>query len=647
MGGKKGGKGGDIGEKTKTPAEERGKKFPDTGTSKSGRTHPDKPRGSRTEEEEKAPTTDGLPPAAPPAAPVTLRPTTPRVDPKPATPPPPGGAPRGNAAVTRRAQDSGDSGWEEWWRVNGVAWSDGGAFWPSPAASQTPDPLAFEAIDPAFVRATLGPRLAARLHDDDPQVASAALLALARVAGSQDGAMVAPLVLRALTDERRVMRDTALVALGLTGTDAARRTLAAIAADDREGRRLLQHSGPIDCTRRQLAALALGLSEGEESASALLSLAGGCDCEHITGAALLGAAHAAPGSAAVAAKLLATLDDAQSTDFVRAQAAVATGRLERGLGRAALRRLLDLAAAERTADAVRSAAVIALGALGRASDAELVAALERRCDSNGAPELRTFAFMALGRLLESSSGDPDSSAGADEVVGFLAERVASPRLSSDRPFAALALGIGVRDEAAGSERHRFACAALRDALANSRNVSTETALGLALGLARDGAAVNELLLRFEIDAGTASAPYWAEALGLAGRAVALHAKESLEERLADASSSPQLRRAAARALAQLGSSEALAQMVDHAAAASSDASGALAAEALGMFECRRSVSELLALLDAESTGRATRWHAVDSLARIGERFAPTWSAGYAIDSQYRLRTPALDYVLPE
>ncbi len=631
-----------VGDKTKKP--EADKDRPSTSTPKDGHEHPSTPRRPSTKSDGPA-QRDSTPAATPKPAPAALRPVTKRADPKPATPPPPGGAPRASGPATRRAHDESIGGWEEWWRVNGIAWSGGGAFWPSPEPGQTPDRVDVAALDPLFLRSTLWPRLAQRLHDEDPQVASAALLALARVAGARDGAMVAPLVVRALDDDRLVMRDAALVALGLCGDGESRAKLAAIAADSREGRALVDAGGPIDCSRRQLAALALGLAKGTESAAALLAVADSCDCEHITGAALLGAAHAAPENPAVASKLLATLADARATDFVRAQSAIAMSRVAPALARAALPMLVHLAGADDGVEAVRTAAVIALGALGRASDGELVSVLQQNCDGRGAPDVRSFSFMALGRLLETSAAYPEAAAAADAVAHFLGDRVFAPRLSYDRPFAALALGIGVRGEAGDSDRHFQACATLREALTISRNASTDAALGLALGLARDRAAVPELLRRLEIDAATSSAPYWAEALGLAGGGVAAMARRPLAERLDDDSSSPELRVASARALARLGSLETMERLATRLEGETSDASAAVLAEALGMFECRRSAGELVALLDDASTGRATRWQAVDSLARIGESAAPTWSAGYAIDSQYRLRTAALDFVL--
>ncbi len=231
------------------------------------------------------------------------------------------------------------------------------------------------------------------LSDDSSRVRASAAVALGRAGSALDesdrkalGAL--------LHDSNTTVREHAILAVGFTGHSDAVPGLAAIAAGSSRGAALTGDSS-VDDRGRALAAIALGLIGGEKAADAVAGLVTGDVDREVRIAGLVALARIASDStAAREAVMRLAADDGLAIDeraaAVRALGAVPTVEARRGLielstskdarlRRAAvhglaLRREFDepsaaisaalLARLEDPADAVRTAAIVALGHAG-------------------------------------------------------------------------------------------------------------------------------------------------------------------------------------------------------------------------------------------------------------------------------------------
>src|SRR5262245_22219277 len=275
--------------------------------------------------------------AAAPATPGSITPPpSPGRSTAPTTPPPHAPATRGSSGAFKRATTGGGGDWNTWWSWNSEPYLHAGLV---ASFAATPGPANVAAYD-------LTPKLAELVVGDDARMVASGLIALARATPEIQAERVAALVRARLDDERFLVREAWIGALGILRD---RESVAPLAAK-------LMDGAHVPCSERQLAALSLGLIGGGESEARLLALLHGRLCPDLASAALLGAAQAAPDSRRVALHALAILKCETSDANARASAAVALSRLRGDNGRAALTDLVALARDSGTPGDLRASA---------------------------------------------------------------------------------------------------------------------------------------------------------------------------------------------------------------------------------------------------------------------------------------------------
>jgi HEAT repeat protein len=523
------------------------------------------------------------------------------------------------------------------------------------AAAPRPTPADLDAIAAALV-ATLR-----RTNNRD--VASACLVALAKIGRDAPGATFLDLCIPFLARNDQELRETAALALGIAGDLEARRLdiLRHLVADDSVGRNLSGGTAVNDRTRA-FAAFALGLllARADDAATAtaiteplaaVLRSPGQHSRElKVAAVEALGLfPRSLPGPAArmLRHQTLRLLGDYYAGEagagerLIQAHVPPAIARIlphdDPWAGTWRDRFAADLGAAEGRDESARGAnlhiaqsCALALGELGDPWTGEnaiadlLLAASSRHRD----PQTRAFALLALSRL------------GGQRTRAALLQQFRDAR-SHELPWCAMALGVyAARQRTIDPAPDEELAATLRAAFEAARNPSTLGALALALGLSGDPEVV--MLLQRALGAYQHRddvVGYVALALGLLGD---LRAAPDLRALLAGAQRRPFVVMQCARALGLLGDPHAVALLcAELSAADGSLVRLAAAASALGALGDRRSIEPLLRRLEVGTAGSLTVAFAAVALGSLGDKDPLPWNHVYATNTNYRAATSTL------
>lgn len=608
------------------------------------------------------------------------------------TPPtalPPGPGPSATpGAVTDLPVDGTE--WRFWWRFNSAPLldlrrrvhgplprSDEGAFYlgsgpveRAPESLRPTDAVVHERVVPAL-RATLA-------RESGSDVITACLIALAKIGEDPDGpsATLPDALLPHLRSHVQEVSETAALALGILGEDAAVPPLLHLLTDTEEGRRLVGREGRVPERTRAFAAHALGLAGGQSESAAvrrevasslarvLIDERHGAPQPDVAAACVLalGLVPLEPGpraeSDAVPAVtleaqielLLALLEDEAADALVRAHAPTSLARLVRDLPSDASprRRVVEallppLARRSRALREVQQSCVLALGELGDADDDELdravrdaLASVDEHVSDRQA---RLFADVALAQV----GGRPGRGAGDPLAGAAQARRVLMEGLgrgnAAERRWAGLSLGLLERSlTEAGQLVDGGVSKALRSALVGSRAPLDVGAYALALGLARDPAAAEPLLEKLATTGDPSARAEIALALGLVG---ARSAADVLHAEVRDAAYRPEMLEAASVGLALLEDRSVVPALVATLADSRSLAAQASLASALGRIGDARSVDALLELLGDEARTPRARAFAAVALGSVAEKGPLPWSAALSVGLNYRANPHSL------
>lgn len=537
-------------------------------------------------------------------------------------------------APTRVALD----GWEAWWEVNGDAYlraaaSNGGR---SITGQTTPGREdRFEPpVLPAQFRRMVLPELAQALREGDPQLVSEAALALGRSTPAGDTAPLCRLILPLLEDARRGVRRAAILALGLLGDPQASGALLSIVRDTEAGRRLLGEPEGVCKHCRSLAALSVGLMGSTDHAGELLEALRTTRNSALRAFLVLAAAESSPASTAVLSEVLSLLRDSSEERGVRAQAAAAIAQMGRSVGRAALADLARLLEESETPVEIRLSACIALGRLAEPHDEEVVDLLLRQTQQSGDQRCRQLAWMSLGRLLELDP-DPTREEPRRRIVHHLLNAVLRPARGADRPFAALALGIGLRAETSESKHKTLAQQKVREMLRRANQPSELGALALAAGLLRDARCTDHLIDRLADSRLVSLSIPLVQALGLLGDGAAA---TDLRRLALDEKADAGLRVQATRALALLNDHQVITGLQERVESCRSTQALATYTACLGALRSSPALAPLLGLLRAGGPSPDTRRLAAHAIGYLAETTESSWFLPYTIDSNYFLAT---------
>lgn len=559
------------------------------------------------------------------------------------------------------------STWEFWWEYNrepylrlkdavhaaGVQ-SGGDDFYFGPSRRKDAPTLAPTAADR---RDRVVPALAGQLGaTDNRDLVTACLVALGKIGLDAPGAPLIDLLARHLPQREQEIRETAALAMGISGREDALLPLLALHRNAPEGRQLADRSDRVEDRMRAFAGYGLGLlaarSEDMRTKTAVFEALAAtlADKQENSRDVVIAAIHGirlldvgGDGSAAgkrlqwrALAVLEAELDRERTRTWqvVQAHAPAAVARLiGRGHGvdhqrwKKRFARLLD--PAQRQNHALAQSAALALGVICEMpetweEDAEQVAALERYYEHGKDAQARMFCLLALGQI------------GGRGCVGKLT-RVLERGNDLDRAWAALALGIAARaalEDPALLPVRADAAAALLRSLSRSRAPDLLSSHAIALGLAGwiEGAPVLRRQLA-EHEKQDDIAGYTCLGLALMRDPDAAEPIRDLVER---SHRRPALMRQAATALALLGDKTATELLLDQLRKGdTSTARLAAFARALGFIGDRSTIDPLLALLRDESVTILSRAFVAAALGTVCDPLPLPWHSRISTDANYR------------
>jgi len=424
--------------------------------------------------------------------------------------------------------------------------------------------------------------------DPDQHVATSAIIAL----GKSGQIRAVPLLIRIGNDSgrRREEREAALLALGMLGLRVDEVRDALVVALGEEERTVGE---------RASAALGLGLLGDSAAVPVLMRRAFSAERQRDVPAASILAASLAGGefvvpdfSRAVSGKPTARPNDPR----IRAMMAAGLGKSGVREAMPALRRALGDREME-----VRRQAVLSLGALAGADDAEIVADLVRLLAYERDSTLKGYAALALGEI--------GSVAGADSIL-YLYRKGSSVEVQ----YAALALGLLVHEAESADVREKIV-PVIRAEFVKRRSSSLRGALAIGLGLARDTEAVPAL-----IDAYQDSSDVWlrgmcATALGMIGDVRArVPLRRGIEER-----GDHRVTWDAAFALGMMADEEAARILIAKLKTEKSEYTRGAAALALGFLVPPEKAAVLVEILGNPKNSDATRTLAAIALGRVVEK----------------------------
>jgi HEAT repeat protein len=508
---------------------------------------------------------------------------------------------------------------------------------------------------PAQVDGQIRPALLRALGEvRQRDVVTACLIALAKLGEARPPAALPEMRARLARDDQEI-RETAALALGITGCPEAMDDLIALVLDGERGRRLCERAN-VDGRTRAFAAyglglLAHGLDDVESKARVLEALrplleGAAPETRDLRAAAVHAIRLARPdpaersrpawklaADAADALWAYASRDGTRGEELAQAHAPVAIAHvLGRGgdqTDRFTTAFIAMLEADRERHPAFAQSAALALGQLAPLGDRRVVEALARHCRSGRDPQARYFSMIALGQI----GGD---AARAALLTAFLRGQKATVR-----PWAALALGLHARGQrAAGTGPDRELLRALRTGIDGAKNEDAIGATAVAIGLAGDREAIGPLrsLLR-RYASRDEVAGYLCVGLAL------LDAREAAPELLDLAARStrrPALLKHVAVALGRVGAKEAAALLRQMLMGERPNVAELFAvAGALSQIGDRTSIDPLMLWLADDGSPDLSRASAAAALGGIGDRATLPWSAALAADVNYRAALPTL------
>ena len=498
---------------------------------------------------------------------------------------------------------------------------------------------------------------------------TASLMALAKIGlDPSEGQPLTRTLESYLSHDNQEIAETAAVALGLLGRDSSALVLAEVMQDTERGRRLVERR-EVPYRTRAFAAYGLGLlgnrSERHDVRGfVLFHLAAALEQDDTPtrdlGTACLLSYGLVPLEVSGAwpkpddgpprpngtretqiAWLLQWFSESRASDALRLHAPVALARLANGAGELPKRAVSSVLLSVLTNHSTESrdlqrATVIALGRLGDDDlddmDGRIRDRLRKLFGSKDAMT-RDQARIALARVASRPGQGPEAGSALKPIQSwFLKDLVAGK--STTRPWTILALGIlSYRLGESGREVPTAIGSALRQTLARSRSPRDVGALVTALGLARDGQALELLAERAFGGADPRVRAQAAVGLGMIGATGEI---ERMQEVVLGSIARPLLVREFATGLALLGDRAVLVQLVEALREARTLASQSALAFAIGRVGDARSVDPLLELLGDGQVSEASRAFAAAALGVVCHGDDLPWNSKLAVDVHYNL-----------
>lgn len=483
-----------------------------------------------------------------------------------------------------------------------------------PAAQRLPQDVEIAALGASLERLT---------EHSDVEIASQALIALARTGAAGNSALRERALAR-FDAQRRDGTRAAAIALCIADDPAARAALRWLVDADPADVPLRKRT-TLTPRDRAFAAFALGaISDGADLDRLLALVCSKSADRDLRGFALLGVARLIERDAAARARalprLVALQDDARDSRSVRSLVPAA---LVRGGDSEAVLRVVGALRESTTIVEVRRAAALALGEVARFAPADedeaavqssAFAQLLRSAHADRDAAVRRWATAALSQWPPARSDSPAASALAE----FHRHAVAG--IDVDPADLACRLLAAGRYASAVAEQRSALVVGLRGHLADAEDPGVRAAAARALGLALDAAAIDALRQRLAAEADPAVTAAIVDALG----SLRDVPSRGTIERLCVTAVDPRVRAAAARATALLAGPQTIDVLLRAFDAARDETERLAVARALGALGDARALAVLERIAFDASRSRGERAHAV---LAIGLLVDPTAGGG--------------------
>lgn len=495
---------------------------------------------------------------------------------------------------------------------------------------------------PSDVQQRILPALREALHDSSSSrdILSSALIAIARTARDDEALRD---LRKFLAHDDQEVKETAVIALGITKRESTLDELLEIVADTPRARRLCKRT-ELRFRERSFAAYAAGLiANGStklelkqrvfDSMRAILQSKKPSRRDVKAGAIqairILRIPDGQKGQLLrdeAQRFLIATSQNKSLYEGIRAHALDALARIGSSVGeRNAKGRAAILARAHevlRKKDARRNlqrAACLLLGQLASQDDVRSHALLEASWKNARDVQVKRFAMIALGMI------------GSSEAKSFLRKRLLKAKTEA-KPWVALSLALAVHESKASTEAQTIAHEVRKTYQATS-NPDTRSGLAIALGIMQDRDADDMLLAGFQRHRkNDEAAGYHALALGMIGSQMA---KEDIRVALRNAERRELLLSQGATALGLLGDKRVAMDLVERLSDDNTVAVSASLSQAIGFIGDRRTIDPVISLLRDRKAKQIPRAFAAVALGRIGDGARLPWNSAIARNLNYR------------
>jgi HEAT repeat protein len=566
----------------------------------------------------------------------------------------------------RRAGGEGFERWEFWWEHNKDPFLDLKArLAESAPTSGTGGFLTGRAKEvqatnvnrpsPSEIKDNLVPAFVEALKETHPDIVDSAALAIGRTLRSEDAADAIVVLTKALGHKEKTAREAAALGLGVLGSTDAVPTLLHLLNDTAEGKQLTNRSEAVEDMVRGFAAAALGFIGDARAFGDLRkivndqSLVAKLDVKAMS---ILALGMMPDQHEEIVTFLLGCMEDRSLNTYVRAQAPIALGRLNRQKkeGSAAAQSVLPKVVAilndDKADNDLRRSLAVAIGMLtsldndaaGDAIDALLNAVAKSNDD-----QTRHFSIMALAEIGARDTQPAKHEAVHTKLREFLVREVTQPKRITHQPYGGLGLAIYSRNpNFTDPQIKSSAQAKLLEAFEQTSNPSYKGAMAIGCGLLDYDLAAESLWKEFEDSNDQSLKGYIAVSLGLMR---SNKKAEAFRKLITTKGLEPKFRLQLARALGLMGDTQAVETLVAYLQAAETQAESASAAQALGLIGDRSAVDPLLAILRNQSKQPQARGFAAVALGIIAEKTQLPWNAVFSVNSNYRAKVPALSEIL--
>jgi HEAT repeat protein len=565
----------------------------------------------------------------------------------------------------RRGGGEGFERWEFWWEHNkdpfldlktrlakGTPSSGSGGF--LAGRQKLSEAMSANRPSPSEVKDNLIPAFIEALGETHPDIVDSAALAIGRSLRQEDAAVALDTLKKALQHKEKTAREASTLAMGVLGNVDAVETLLDLLKDSQKGRQATGQSAGVEVMVRGFAAASLGMISADAAIDDLKKTISDPNLNQLDTKALsiLALGMMKSRHEEIVTFLLALMEDRSLNTYVRAQAPISLGRLNRQTkeGSPAARqvlttKVLPLFLDDKADNDLRRSLAICIGMLASLDDDTADAAIEALLGAvakGNDDQTRHFSIMALAEIGTNDADPAKHEAAHQKLRDFFVRELTQPKRITHQPYGALGLAVYARNPKLTPEVKAAAQSKILEAFNQTSNPSYKGAMAIGVGLLDYKVGAEDLWREFEDSNDQPLKGYIAISLGL----MRVNSKaEKFRELITTKGLEQKYRLQLARALGLMSDTQAVPTLIEYLQSAETQVETATAAQALGLIGDRSAVEPLLAILKNKSKQPQSRGFAAVALGIIAEKTTLPWNAVFSVNSNYRAKVNALSEIL--